>query len=158
MKILIFVVGLLFAFALFYVLGGRNWLKSKSWTAGFFAAIEPVEILLFKKSETILWARLKIVSGLLLTGLTSLGAIDLTPILPLIPDQYEGWLQIGINLMPLAISLMGMVDERLRNTTTLPIEVVSLSSKDITPEVAAAVNTAEVAKVEAVAAVQEATS
>lgn len=155
MKTLI-IVGIIFTLLLGYVLGGRAWLKSKSWAQGFFAWIEPVEIFLFKKSETILWARLKIVTGLLLTAMTQLGAIDLSPLWPFVPDEYEGPIKIVLNLLPLAITLIGMIDEKLRNSVSAPIELVALAEKDKTPEVVQAVAAAEVAKVEAVAVVAEA--
>lgn len=155
MKTLI-ILGVIFALLLGYVLGGRAWLKSKSWAQGFFAWIEPVEIFLFKKSETILWARLKILTGLLLTAMTQLGAIDLSPLWPFVPDEYEGPIKIVLNLLPLAITLIGMIDEKLRNSVSAPIELVALAEKDKTPEVVQAVAAAEVAKVEAVAVVAEA--
>lgn len=155
MKTLI-IVGIIFTLLLGYVLGGRAWLKSKSWAQGFFAWIEPVEIFLFKKSETILWARLKILTGLLLTAMTQLGAIDLSPLWPFVPDEYEGPIKIVLNLLPLAITLIGMIDEKLRNSVSAPIELVALAEKDKTPEVVQAVAAAEVAKVEAVAVVAEA--
>ena len=87
MKIAIYVA--LAAILLWYVLGGRAWLKSKPWAEGFFAAIEPIEILLYRKSETILWVRLKMLVGVVLTVLIYLGSLDLTPIMPFVPQQYH---------------------------------------------------------------------
>ncbi|MBV5268990.1 MAG: hypothetical protein JZU55_02565 [Afipia sp.] len=139
---------------LWYALQGREWLKSKPWAQGFFAWVEPIEILLFKKSETILFARLKIVVGAVLTLLTQIGSIDLTPLMPFVPEKYQPYVNFAINLVPLAISLMGYFDEKLRYTSTKPIELVEVAEKNITPEVADAMVTADVAKVDAVAAVE----
>jgi hypothetical protein len=141
-----------------YILWGREWLKSKSWAAGFFSWIEPIEIALFKKSPTILFARLKMLTGLILMALTQLGTIDLTPIMPFVPEQYQGIVHVAFNLLPLVISVMGVMDEKLRNATTLPIEVVAVPDKVIAENtvVADAVASAVVAKEQAVAAVADA--
>jgi len=151
----------LFVFSLiltWYALWGRAWLKSKSWAQPFFDWIEPIELVLFKKSETILFARLKILTGLLLAVLTNLGTIDLTPIMPFVPEKYQGWLHIAFNLAPLMLSVVGWMDEQLRKRTTLPIEVVAVPDKTIAenPKVAEAVAMAVATKTEAVAAVNEA--
>jgi hypothetical protein len=151
----------LFVFSLiltWYALWGRAWLKSKSWAQPFFDWIEPIELVLFKKSETILFARLKILTGLMLAVLTNLGTIDLTPIMPFVPEKYQGWLHIAFNLAPLMLSVVGWMDEQLRKRTTLPIEVVAVPDKTIAenPKVAEAVAMAVATKTEAVAAVNEA--
>lgn len=153
MKVLLIVLvvaGLIAA----YVMWGRTWLKSKSWAQGFFAWIEPVELMLWSKSETILWARLKQFTGVFLTFLTSIGAIDITPIMPFVPDEYEGILRAVFNLIPLVITLVGIVDEKLRRDTTKPLALVAIAEKDITPAVAEAIEVAEIAKVQAVAEVK----
>lgn len=148
------VLSVITAILLWYALQGRAWLKGKSWAQGFFAWIEPIEILLFKKSETILFARLKIIVGAVLTLLTQIGSIDLTPIMPFVPDKYQPYVNFGINLVPLLISFMGYMDEKLRKATTLPIELVAVAKKDITPAVADALVAADAAKVDAVVAVE----
>lgn len=153
MKILL-VLAVITGVLLWYALQGREWLKSKPWAQGFFAWVEPIEILLFKKSETILFARLKIVVGAVLTLMTQIGSIDLTPLMPFVPEKYQPYVNFAINLVPLAISLMGYFDEKLRYTSTKPIELVEVAEKNITPEVADAMVTADVAKVDAVAAVE----
>jgi hypothetical protein len=139
-----------------YALFGREWLKSKPWAQGFFAWIEPVEIALFKKSETILFARLKIATGFVLTILTQIGAINLAPFMPFVPDKYQMWVNIAVNAVPLLLSLVGMIDEWLRNRTTKPIELVAVPEVAAPPEVKAAIAQADAAKQEAVAVVQEA--
>ncbi len=141
---------------LWYALHGREWLKTKPWAQGFFNWIEPIEIALYKKSETILWARLRMVVGLLLTVMTTLGTIDLTPLMPFVPDQYETMVRALFNLLPLTLSLLGMIDERLRNHTTKPLEIVAAPENSMTPKVAEAIAAADNAKADAVAAVIEA--
>jgi len=151
-----FIIGLsiVIALLLWYAVQGREWLKSKSWAKGFFAWIEPIEIALYKKSETILWARLKIMIGVLLTVLTYLGTIDLSPLMPFVPDEYEVYVRAAFNLLPLSISLIGMVDEKLRNATTLPIELVAVSDAKATPRVKEAIALADSTKTEAVEVVK----
>lgn len=141
-----------------YALWGRDWLKAKPWAERFFAWIEPIEIVLYKKSQTILWARLKMLIGALLTVLTYLGTIDLAPIMPFVPDQYEATLRAVFNLLPMIITLVGMADERLRNKVTLPIEIVAVPEKVIAenPVVAATVADAVSTNVVAIAAIDEA--
>ena len=140
---------------IWYAAYGRPWLKSKPWAAKFFEWIEPLELLLFKNSETILFARLKILTGVVLTLLTQLGSIDLTPIMPYIPEAHRGLVQFALNLMPLGLTLVGMLDERLRNGTTKPLELVALPvTKPLPPAIEEAVAIAEQAKVEAVAEVK----
>lgn len=136
-----------------YVLYGRAWLKSKPWSAGFFALIEPVEIALYRKSETVLWARFKMLIGLLLTFLTQIGSIDITPLMPLVPDEWEGTFRTLFGLIPLVITMVGWADEKLRVGTTKPIELVELPDV-LPPKLAAVVEAAEVSKDKAVAVVE----
>lgn len=157
MTILI-VLAVLTGLLLWYALKGRAWLKSKPWAADFFAWIEPIEIVLFKKSETILFARIKILTGLLLTVLTQIGEIDLTPFMPFVPEAYQHYVNAAVNALPLIISVMGWADERLRNTTSKPIELVAVPDKLVaeSPKLTEAVAMADVTKAEAVAVVAEA--
>lgn len=142
---------------IWYAAYGRPWLKSKPWAAGFFAWVEPIELVLFKNSETILFARLKFVSGILLMLMTQLGTIDLTPIMPYIPEAYRGLVQFFLNLSPLALTMLGAIDERLRNGTTKPLELVAIPSTAVLPpKVEQAIAVAEQAKFEAVAEVKAA--
>ena len=154
MKIAIYVA--LAAILLWYVLGGRAWLKSKPWAESFFAAIEPIEILLYRKSETILWARLKMLVGVVLTVLIYLGSLDLTPIMPFVPEQYHAMVQALYNLLPMLITLVGMADEKLRNTTTKPLELVAVPDKVVAdnPAIAQRVAMADAAKDVAVYAIE----
>lgn len=154
MKVLL-PIAVIVAVMLVYALWGRDWLKSKSWAQGFFAAIEPLEIFLFKKSETILFARLKIVVGAVLTFLTQIGSIDLTPIMPFVPEKYQPYVNFAFNLIPLIISGMGFLDERLRNTTTKPLELVAVPEASLTPEVKIAIAQADETKEWAVSVVKD---
>lgn len=141
------------AILLVYALWGRDWLKSKPWAQSFFDWIEPVEIFLFKKSPTILFARLKVFTGFLLTYLTSIGSIDLTPVTPFVPEKYRWLVNGAVALLPLIISIVGGLDEYLRKKTTLPIELVAVPDKVLAenPRAAEAVAMAEQTKTEAVA-------
>lgn len=149
------VIAILVALLLAYVLKGREWLKRQSWTQGFFAVVEPIEIALYKKSETILFARSLTALGAVLTFLTQLGQIDITPLMPLVPEKYHSLVQFCWNLLPLTITGLGMIVERLRNRTTKPIELVAVPEKTAPVEVKAAMALAEEVKEQAVAAVKE---
>lgn len=140
---------------LLYALAGRAWLKSKPWAQGFFGWVEPLEILLFKKSETILFARLKMLTGLLLMLLSQIGTIDLSPLMPFVPEQYQGIVRVAFNFMPLIITAVGYMDESLRNATTKPIELVAVPEVGLTPEVKVAIAQADEAKDQAVAVVKD---
>ncbi|MGY3607686.1 MULTISPECIES: hypothetical protein [unclassified Bradyrhizobium] len=155
MNILI-VLAILSALILLYAIEGRAWLKRQPWAKGFFDWIEPIEIALFKKSETILFARLLSALGIVLTFLTQVGDINLTPLMPLVPDQYQAIVTLLINCVPLAISLVGMMVEWLRKRTTKPVELVAVPETTAPPAVKAAIAQADAAKEEAVAAVEEA--
>lgn len=150
----IFWIAVIVALALVWSLWGRNWLKARDWgwSNAFFAWIEPIEIRLWKNSKTIFIARLKILTGLLLTLGTQLGAVDITPLMPFVPDAWEPVVRIVWNFLPLTITVLGWMDEQLRKETTEPLEVVA------TPEAVKAalpeVQKMEEAKAEAVAAVE----
>lgn len=142
-------------FLVVYALGLREWLKSKPSMAGFYRSVEPVERILFKKSSTILFARLKQVTGFVLAMLMTFGQLDLTPFFPLLPESYRGLAMILINCVPLTITLVGMADEYLRRTTKLPLEVVALPQAELDkPKVAEAVAALAAVKEEAVATIK----
>lgn len=133
----------------------RPWLRQKPSAQPFFAAIEPVELWLYKKSETILWARFKMLVGVVLTTLTQIQVIDITPLMPFVPSGYEQLVKFGWNMIPMLITVLGIIDESLRNDTTQPIETVALTEADkAKPEVAVAIAKLDEAKVEAVAVVK----
>jgi hypothetical protein len=144
------VLFLLTAFILFWVVWGRAWTKAQPWAAGFFAAIEPIEIMLWQKSETLLWSRFLPVLMALSGFLTWLGAIDVTPLYLLLPEQYHKWLAV---IPFITVALLGVINEILRRSTTRPLEIVAVP--DNAPEaVKAAIDVAQVAKEEAVAEIR----
>lgn len=150
----LFWVAVVVALGLLWSLWGRNWLKARGWgwSNAFFAWIEPIEIRLWKNSKTIFVARLKMLTGLLLTLGTQLGAVDITPLMPFVPDAWEPAVRIVWNFLPLTITVLGWMDESLRKQTTEPLEVVAAPEavKAALPEV----QKMEEAKAEAVAAVE----
>jgi len=112
-----------------YALQGRAWLKTKAWAQPFFAWIEPIEIALYKKSETILMGRLLWVGGLFVTAYDSAAAflpnLDLTPITTRIFDA----LHVANDLRALAtsafIASIGLVITWLRSKVTKPLDEVA---------------------------------
>ena len=140
--------GLLVAFLLWYVLIGSAWLKAKpwGWSRAFFAFVEPIEIKLWRKSETLLWARFLMLTGMIPPLLEQLDALKplLEQIAPYLPANWQAYISIGL-------TVLGLIGEMQRRYTTKPLEIVAL------PEAVAAtmpeVVAAEEAKVEAVSAV-----
>lgn len=140
----------LVVFIIVWVTYGRDWVATTQRGARFLAWIEPFEIALYKKSNTILWARFKMLTGALLTLMTQMGEIDITPLLPLLSEKWRGPVQVGFNFLPLTITLMGMIDEQQRNNTTKPVEIVALPNAVLAePEVAQAVAHVEIAQANA---------
>ncbi len=152
MIILIFTVVVLAI--LVYVLI-RPWLKKQTWAQSFFAWIEPIELALFQKSETLLWARLKIFTGLLLTALTQTQTLDITPLMPFVKAEYQDLVRFAWNCIPLALTVIGWIDERLRKDTGKPTALVAVPD-DAPPAVKNAIAAADAAKEQAVLAVQQA--
>lgn len=156
--VLAFIVGLAFLYALVL----RPWLKKQTWAQSFFAWIDPVELTLFKKSETILVGRLLWVGGLFVTfydaAATFIHSLDITPLTTRIFD----WLSIPPDMRSLSMSafigILGLLINRLRKTTTKPLELVAVPDAKLPPAAAQAVAQAEVAKDAAVQAVAEAKS
>lgn len=147
MAILWIVVFSIIALIVLYAVFGREWLKKKTWpwSVRFFHIVEPIEIALWKKSETILLARLKVLVGVLLSVLTSLSAFDITPLMPLVPERWQGAMTVAFNLLPLTISFIGMIDEKMRYGTTMPVAMVAVPDNPPV-EVAVAVEQAASAK------------
>ncbi|MDB5600886.1 MAG: hypothetical protein JWN71_2930 [Xanthobacteraceae bacterium] len=122
MNLLAFLIGLT-AFVALYVVWLRPWLRDKPWAQGFFAGIEPVEIALWRKSESILWARFLQAVGLVVPLLQFVGAVDIAPYLAIVPEGYAPYLL-------LVIFVAGQIGERLRKDTTKPLDVVALPEAD----------------------------
>lgn len=143
---------------LVYAMVGRAWLKSKTWTVGFFSKIEPVEIALYRKSETLLVGRLLSIGGVLVTlydtAAVSFASLDLTPItsrlLSGVPEDMRGL------VVSATFAAIGLLMSWLRKRVSQPIEITSVSDKNVTPKVAEALAMADATKTEAVAAVVEA--
>lgn len=147
------------AVALIYALVVRPWLKTQSWSQGFFNLVEPIELAFFKKSETILVGRLLWVSGLVVTFYDFLAVfvqgLDLTPVTTRVFD----FLHIAPDLRSVATSAfltgIGLMINWLRKRTTKPVELVAVPEQtDRT--VQTALERADIAKEQAVAAVKAA--
>jgi hypothetical protein len=147
---------------LWYAIRGRAWLQEQSWAKGFFAWIEPLEIGLFKKSETILIGRLLWLGGLIVTFYDGLAvfaqSLDLTPLTTRLFDA----LHIPTDMRGMAgtafITGLGYLISWMRKRVSKPIELVALPDKVVAenPRVAEAVAMADATKTEAVQAVVEA--
>lgn len=122
MNVLAFLIGLAAIVAL-YVVWLRPWLRDKPWARRFFVRIEPVEIALWQKSESILWARFLQAVGLIVPLLQFVGALDITPYLAIVPDGYAPYLL-------LLIFVAGQIGEKLRKDTTKPLDVVAAPEAD----------------------------
>jgi hypothetical protein len=133
------------AFVAIYALWLRPWMRTRLWAQGFFVLIEPVEILFWRKSETILWNRLLMLMGALPPILEQLEKLNIPALQGLVPEKYQGW-------WTLTFTVIGIIGEYQRRDTTKPLEVVALPV-DMPPAVAAAVARAEVANATVVAAV-----
>jgi hypothetical protein len=131
-----------------YVIWLRPWLRDKEWAAGFFAWIEPAERLLFKKSESILWARFLKVIGLGVPFLQAVGAVDITPYMAIIPEGYGPYLL-------LLIFVAGQMGEWLRKDTTQPLEIVAIPD-NAPPEVKRAAEDVKIQNEISVAKVEDA--
>ncbi|WP_375413106.1 hypothetical protein [uncultured Bradyrhizobium sp.] len=152
------VAALLALVLLWYALSGRAWLKTKPWAQGFFAWIEPIEIALYRKSETLLIGRLLWFGGFVVTAYDALAlfasSLDLTPLtarlLANVPEDMRGL------VLSASFALIGLAISWLRKRVTKPLEIVAIADKDVTPKVAEAIAMADATKDEAVAVVTEA--
>lgn len=145
-------------FLLWYILTGREYLKKQAWAQGFFRAVEPIEIFLFQKSETILAGRLLWATSALVAAHDAVAAfastLNWTPVtnrlLSSVPEDLRG---LVISVIPFGI---GLLINWLRKRTTKPLEVVAVPQSAITPVVAEKMAVAEEAKHEVVAAIKQA--
>jgi len=131
----------------------RPWLRDKPWMQWFFAnpIVEWIEINVYRKSDTILWARWLQLMGLISMSAGYLGGIDWTIFAPVVPEKWMPFLP----MIPAVLNFIGGIAEAQRRDTTKPLELVALTEKEKdTPAVAQAIATADIAKVEAVAAVE----
>lgn len=131
MKILIALTVLTVIVAL-YVVVIRPWLRKTEWAKPFFAnpVTEWIELHLFRKSETLMWARYRMALGTTLTALQSFGAIDITPLITVLtfvlPDQYDWVAQVIATGWPMVFALAGAIAEILRRDTTKSLELVAV--------------------------------
>lgn len=148
MKLLIAIAFITVLLAL-YVVWLRPWMRNTTWGKNLLSYIEPMERMLWWKSESLLWSRFKIFLG---TTLTVLVGIDWNSVSPIFPEKYR---PILVALPTLFVALDGLMGEPLRRDISKPLELVAMRT-DAPPEVKAAA--AEVAKKskEVVEAVKEA--
>lgn len=125
----------------------RPWLRDKPWAQSFFDAVEPIERILWWKSETLLWNRFKMLFGSVLTVLVG---IDWNSVTPLIPEKYR---TLVLALPTIFVAIDGLIGERLRRDTTKPLEIVAMRT-DAPAEVKEAAEQAAVATAEVVETVK----
>lgn len=146
MIVAVIVLVVLGALIAVYGMGGRDWLKAQPWTAWFYKWIEPIEITLWRKSETILWSRFLVIVGLLPPLFEQLEKLNIPALQGMVPEKYQAW-------WTLSFTVIGIINEMMRRNTTKPLEIVELSD-NVSPQVAAAVEAAQVSKDIAVATVK----
>lgn len=137
MKILIALTVLTVIVAL-YVTIIRPWLRKSEWAKPFFAnpVTEWIELHLFRKSESLMWARYQMALGGTIAGLQALGQIDITPLVTVLsfvlPEQHRWIAQVIANLWPMVFPVLGVIGEFLRRDTTksLPLVAVPEAVKD----------------------------
>lgn len=131
-----------------YVVILRPWLRGQVWAEGYFKLVEPVELWLYSKSESILWSRFLMVFGALPGIMSQIGGFDFTPFIDWIPEKYRPWLFLGV-------TLCGIVGEALRRDTTKSLDEVALpEEKPI--EVEMAVKAVEIKREVAAEVIKEA--
>jgi hypothetical protein len=143
---------------LFYALALRPWLKNQAWAQRFFAWIEPIELALYKKSETVLLGRLVWLGGAIVTlydgFLAYFGSINWQPLTTYIfntmhlPPEMQG-LALSVLVTGLGVAIVS-----LRKKTTKPLELVAVPDNKVSPTAQAAIARADAAKDQAVAAVR----
>lgn len=141
---------------LVYALALRPWLKTKPWAQVVFTKIEPLEIALFKKSETVLVGRLVWLGGSVVTiydGIaTYFSNMSWEPLTTRVMDL----LHVPQDLRGLTLSAtltgLGLAIVHLRKRTTQPLTLVAAPA-DLPPVAAAAVARADATEETAVAAV-----
>lgn len=160
MTIFILALVLIVALAFLYALVLRPWLKQKAWAKRFFDWIEPFEIALFQKSETILVGRLLWVGSAFVTFYDGIAAfaksLDLTPLTTRALDFLHIPQDMRSLTMTSFIGALGLLINWLRKRTTKPVELVAAPEATATPEVKVALAAADEAKDQAVATVKAA--
>lgn len=119
------ILGLILA----YALALRPWLKKQVWAQKFFAWIEPAELALFKKSETVLVGRLVWLGGIITAGydmfVQYFSGLNWEPLTTRVMD----FLHIPPDMRGLTLSAfvtgLGFAIVSLRKKTTKPLEQVA---------------------------------
>jgi len=156
--LIITIAGLL----LLYALVLRPWLKTQAWAVKFFAWIDPIELALFKKSETVLAGRLLWVGSGIVTLYDAVGAyfssLDFTPVTTRIFDLLHVPQDLRGLTLSAFVTAIGLMIVNLRKKVTQPLELVAVSEKDKAenPKVAEAIAMADQTKTEAVNVVADA--
>lgn len=132
-----------------YVVWLRPWMRNTTWGKNLLGYIEPMERLLWWKSESLLWSRFKVFLG---TALTVLVGIDWNSVSPIFPEKYRPFL---VALPTLFVALDGLMGEPLRRDISKPLEIVAMRT-DAPAEVKAAAAEVAVKSAEVVEAVKEA--
>lgn len=136
-----------------YVVWLRPRMRKTAWGAAFLDWIEPMERVLYWKSETVLWARFKQVMVSLFGLLAIIGQLpDLTPFIQFFPEEVRPFLLV---IPGLALWLDNSIGVALRKDTTKPLEIVAMRT-DAPEAVKAAAADAEAVTKDAVAAAVEA--
>ncbi len=102
-----------------YVVLLRPWMRKREWAQGYFRVVEPVELWLYGKSETLLWSRFLVLIGMVPGFLSAFAGFDFSPFIEWVPDKYRPWLF-------LAVTVAGVMGEALRRDTTKPLDEVAL--------------------------------
>jgi hypothetical protein len=112
------------------------------WSQGFFDKIESFERNVYLKSESILWARTLTGVGVLVEFLIQVGQFDISPFIVFIPPDYQVYATVFIHVAPIVVSVLGVIQERLRRDVTKPLTVVAMADS-APPEAHAAAADAE---------------
>ncbi len=116
-----------------YVVLLRPWLRKREWAQGYFRVVEPVELWLYGKSETILWSRFLVLLGMIPGFLSAFAGFDFSPFIEWVPEKYRPWLF-------LAVTIAGVMGEALRRDTTKPLAVISLPEEKTSEQAAVVAN------------------
>jgi hypothetical protein len=160
MTVFLLVVALIVALLFIYALVLRPWLKIQPWASGFFAAVDRVELALFKKSETVLVGRLLWLGSGIVTLYDMAGvffsSLDLTPIQTRVFDALHVPQDLRGTVLSAFVAALGFMMVYLRKQVSKPLELVAVSDKDVAnnPKVAEAIAMADATKAEAVSVVK----
>lgn len=123
----------------------RIWLKNRPWpwSQRYFDWIEPIEIVLYKKSKTIFWARFTAVMTSVPALVSSLLIFNNPELIALLPDHWEKYAILFFVVLTVVSSI---VQEVNRKNTDTALDVVALPTQIDKPSVAEAVAELDVAK------------